>query len=58
MRKLIALAATTAAVFACEAAVAKVATPTSVAIHYSNKWRLQISDGANIDGVIHFRLTP
>ena len=28
------------------------------ALHYSNKWRLQVSEGANNDGVMHFRLTP
>ena len=33
------------------------ATPAP-ALHYSNKWRLQVSEGANNDGVMHFRLTP
>ena len=28
------------------------------ALHYSNKWRLQVSEGANNDGVMHFRVTP
>jgi hypothetical protein len=28
------------------------------ALHYSNKWRLQISEGANNDGVMNFRVTP
>ena len=27
-------------------------------LHYSNKWRLQISVGANNDGVMRFRVTP
>jgi hypothetical protein len=27
-------------------------------LHYSNKWRLQISEGANNDGVMNFRVTP
>jgi len=26
--------------------------------HYSNKWRLEVSEGANNDGDMHFRLTP
>ena len=33
------------------------ATPAP-ALHYSNKWRLQVSEGANNDGVMHFRVTP
>ncbi len=33
------------------------ATPTP-ALHYSNKWRLQVSEGANNDGVMRFRVTP
>ena len=27
-------------------------------LHYSNKWRLEVSEGANNDGVIRFRITP
>ena len=27
-------------------------------LHYSNKWRLQVSEGANNDGVMRFRVTP
>jgi hypothetical protein len=27
-------------------------------LHYSNKWRLEVSEGANNDGVMHFRVTP
>jgi hypothetical protein len=27
-------------------------------LRYSNKWRLEVSEGANNDGVIRFRLTP
>jgi hypothetical protein len=30
----------------------------AAALHYSNKWRLQISEGANNDGVMRFRVTP
>ncbi len=33
--------------------VAPVAGP-----HYSNKWRLQVSEGANNDGFMVFRVTP
>ena len=28
------------------------------AMHYSNAWRIQVSEGANNDGVMTFRLTP
>jgi hypothetical protein len=27
-------------------------------LHYSDEWRLQVSEGANNDGVMHFRITP
>ena len=27
-------------------------------LSYSNKWRLQVSEGANNDGVMRFRVTP
>lgn len=27
-------------------------------LHYANKWRLEVSEGANNDGVMTFRLTP
>jgi hypothetical protein len=27
-------------------------------LHYSNKWRIQISEGANNDGTIQIRVTP
>lgn len=27
-------------------------------LSYSNKWRLEVSEGANNDGVMHFRVTP
>ncbi len=34
-------------------------TATPVAnLKYSNKWRLEVSEGANNDGVMHFRVTP
>ncbi len=27
-------------------------------LRYSNKWRLQVSEGANNDGIMRFRVTP
>ncbi len=27
-------------------------------LSYSNKWRLEVSEGANNEGVMHFRITP
>lgn len=43
-------------------AVAQVTSPTAATpaanLSYSNKWRLEVSEGANNDGVMHFRLTP
>ncbi len=36
---------------------AQAAAPAA-ALHYSNKWRIQVSEGANNDGVLRFRLTP
>ena len=32
--------------------------PPAPTLHYSNKWRLQVSEGANNDGVMRFRVTP
>lgn len=34
------------------------ATAPAPELHYSNKWRLEVSEGANNDGVMHFRVTP
>ncbi len=34
------------------------ATAPASELRYSNKWRLEVSEGANNDGVMHFRLTP
>jgi hypothetical protein len=31
---------------------------TAPELAYSNKWRLQVSEGANNDGVMRFRITP
>lgn len=39
------------------AAAAPAAAPVPE-LKYSNKWRLEVSEGANNDGVITFRLTP
>jgi len=40
-----------------ETAAPAVAAP-AVRLKYSNKWRLEVSEGANNDGVMHFRVTP
>ena len=40
-----------------EAASPAVAAPMAE-LKYSNKWRLEVSEGANNDGVLHFRITP
>lgn len=34
------------------------ASDPATALAYSNKWRLQVSEGANNDGVMRFRVTP
>jgi len=39
-------------------ALAQDAESTAAALTYSNKWRLEVSEGANNDGVIQFRVTP
>jgi hypothetical protein len=46
-----------AATPAAEPAAEPAAAPAP-ALHYSNKWRLEVSEGANNDGVIRFRFTP
>lgn len=38
-------------------AAAQAAAPAAE-LRYSNKWRLEVSEGANNDGVMHFRVTP
>ena len=43
---------------AATAAATSAAAPAAAELHYSNKWRLQVSEGANNDGVMHFRVTP
>ena len=65
-----AVAAVVAALAALAAGAQEQATPATTAepaaqpappaptLHYSNKWRLQVSEGANNDGVMRFRVTP
>ncbi len=47
---------------AAAAAPATAAAPAAAApapgLSYSNKWRLEVHEGANNDGVIRFRVTP
>jgi hypothetical protein len=56
---LIACAATLLAT-AQESAASPQPTATAPApkLHYSNRWRLQVSEGADNDGVMTFRFTP
>jgi hypothetical protein len=49
--------ATVSPAVAEETASSEVAT-TAVDLSYSNRWRLEVSEGANNDGVMHFRVTP
>ena len=37
---------------------APAATAPEPGLAYSNKWRLEVSEGANNDGNIHFQVTP
>ena len=37
---------------------AQPAAAPAAALRYSNKWRIQVSEGANNDGVMRFRVTP
>jgi hypothetical protein len=39
-------------------AVAPAVAAPVAELKYSNKWRLEVSEGANNDGVLHFRITP
>ena len=41
-----------------EPAAAPAAAAPATALKYSNKWRFQVSEGANNDGVMRFRVTP
>ena len=58
----LAMAATSASGLAWTAAFAQEATSPVVAakpaLRFSNKWRLEVSEGANNDGVMQFRITP
>jgi hypothetical protein len=52
------IVAYTAAALAALAAGAQEAAAPAPELAYSNKWRLEVSEGANNDGVMHFRITP
>jgi len=44
-----------------QAGAQEAATPAAAPaaeLAYSNKWRLEVSEGANNEGVMHFRITP
>ena len=41
-----------------EPAASPAAAAPTTALTYSNKWRFQVSEGANNDGVMRFRVTP
>lgn len=59
--RLIALALALTGLAATGAAAAQAVSPQPAAapeLHYANKWRMQVSEGANNDGVMNFRLTP
>jgi hypothetical protein len=40
------------------ASAAPAAAAPATELSYSNRWRLEVSEGANNDGVMHFRVTP
>ena len=52
------LPATAATAQEAAAPAAQPAAAPAPELHYSNKWRLEVSEGANNDGVIRFRFTP
>jgi hypothetical protein len=52
------VALATAAAGAQEPATAPAAAAPAAGLSYSNKWRLEVSEGANNDGVLRFRVTP
>ena len=62
MRKLLAVVPAIAICFASAEAVAEQAVAPAAAVvdnlHYSDKWRLEVSEGADKDGILRFRLTP
>jgi hypothetical protein len=43
---------------AAPATTTPAAAPAAAELRYSDKWRLEVSEGANNDGVMRFRLTP
>jgi len=52
------LAAPLAGAQEASAQAAAPATAPATELRYSNKWRLEVSEGANNEGVMHFRVTP
>jgi hypothetical protein len=52
------IVACTAAALAVLAAGAQEAAAPAPELAYSNRWRLEVSEGANNDGVMRFRVTP
>jgi len=48
---------TAVAIFASQSAVAQDAA-VAPDLKYSNKWRIEVKEGANNDGVARFRVTP
>ena len=43
---------------ACTLALATATGSAEEALKYSNKWRIEVSEGANSDGTMTFRVTP
>ena len=46
------------ALFAAQVALAQEPAPAEQNLKYSNKWRIEVKEGANNDGVLRFRMTP
>ena len=46
------------AVFAGQGVLAQEPAATEQHLKYSNKWRIEVKEGANNDGVLRFRVTP
>jgi len=46
------------ALFAGQVALAQEPAATAQHLKYSNKWRIEVKEGANNDGVLRFRVTP
>jgi len=47
-----------AALLAAQGAIAQDAPAVNPDLKYSNKWRIEVKEGANNDGVARFRVTP